>query len=319
MDAEVAREARSVVERYHQRTRTYVINTGSDLLEMKARLDRGTFYPWAKSEMGISPRMAQNFMRAAKRFGDKSEIISRLPPTAIYALAAPSTPDALCASVAERLEAGQKLTSKAVAAEIREARAAAKVKGQQADPLHQWHGQEEGAPERREPPQAPEPHEMWQARQEREARHAPNDDVGVAFLMRELGSEVLSAFGTRFGHQGFASVMAKAIVAADVARAQAMHTIMVPVDAFARIGLLSDANESQRWVGRMASFEASLNWGETLPPIVAVVGQDGRYTLIAGEYTFWTLRDRLSHETVPVHVVPATDPVAIAAIEAIDA
>ncbi|UGB28689.1 DUF3102 domain-containing protein (plasmid) [Methylorubrum sp. B1-46] len=67
---------------------------------MKELLGHGNFLPWIKDEFGMSDRTALNFMRVAERF--KSEIVSDLPPTVLYALAAPSTPDEVKDEIIDR-------------------------------------------------------------------------------------------------------------------------------------------------------------------------------------------------------------------------
>jgi predicted transcriptional regulator len=125
---DVAEQAQSIVNSYRRRARSYFINTGRDLLSMKEKLEHGLFTKWIEAELGMTPRTAQNFMQAARHFGekDKSEIISRLPPTTIYKLAAPTTPEPLRQQVVKRLEAGEHLEPAAVDAMVSEAREAAR-------------------------------------------------------------------------------------------------------------------------------------------------------------------------------------------------
>jgi hypothetical protein len=57
----------------------------------------------------MTERTARNYMNAAAECGTKSEIVSVLPPTALYALSAPSTPAPVRDAVLVRLEAGERL------------------------------------------------------------------------------------------------------------------------------------------------------------------------------------------------------------------
>jgi DNA modification methylase len=82
-----------------KRTAEDIIAIGLDLLAVKERLQHGQFIPWLQAEFGMSDRHALNFMRVASRFSSKSEIISDLPVTVLYELAAPSTPDAVIEQV----------------------------------------------------------------------------------------------------------------------------------------------------------------------------------------------------------------------------
>lgn len=62
---------------------------GQRLIEAKGRLNLGQFLPWIESEFGMHERTARRFMDVA-RLTAKSDIVSVLDPTALYALAAPS-------------------------------------------------------------------------------------------------------------------------------------------------------------------------------------------------------------------------------------
>jgi hypothetical protein len=57
------------------------------------RLGHGNFLPWIEAEFGMSEWTARNFMRVAEEFGGKSGTVPDLPPTVLYQLAAPSTPE----------------------------------------------------------------------------------------------------------------------------------------------------------------------------------------------------------------------------------
>jgi hypothetical protein len=87
-----------------------IIDIGFDLIDVKEKLGHGEFQHWVKSELGISPRTAQNFMNAANHLGSKSELISHLPPTVVYALAAPSMPGDVRATLMEVAEKGDLVT-----------------------------------------------------------------------------------------------------------------------------------------------------------------------------------------------------------------
>src|SRR5260221_12464829 len=85
-----------------KRTTQNVVDIGVRLLRVK-EFAKGTFTAWVENELGIDLRTAQNFMSAATRFHGRDEILSRVEPTALYLLAAPSTPDELI----ERVEHGE--------------------------------------------------------------------------------------------------------------------------------------------------------------------------------------------------------------------
>jgi hypothetical protein len=51
----------------------------------------------------------RNFMSVWQKFGDKSELVSHLPQTTLYAVAAKSTPETVRTDVIERFEAGKQI------------------------------------------------------------------------------------------------------------------------------------------------------------------------------------------------------------------
>ncbi len=125
LSPEVAAEARAVAERVrasHPRTVIAILDMGRDLLAVKARLGHGRFGLWLEAEFGGVARTAQNYMRAAQSFADKSELVSHLPPATVYALAAPSTPGELRRQIVERLRAGERMHPDAISDAVRMAR-----------------------------------------------------------------------------------------------------------------------------------------------------------------------------------------------------
>ncbi len=87
-----------------------IIEIGKDLAEVKKRLNHGQFGFWLENEFEMTDRTARNFIRVAKRFGDKSEIISDFKPTILCELAAPSTPDAVVEKAVEAAKSGGGVT-----------------------------------------------------------------------------------------------------------------------------------------------------------------------------------------------------------------
>jgi len=83
-----------------------VISVGLELSKAKATLDHGQFGAWLAAEFIMTERTAQNYMRVAEQFGDKSETVSVLQPSAPYLLASPSTPTVVKNAVVENLQRG---------------------------------------------------------------------------------------------------------------------------------------------------------------------------------------------------------------------
>lgn len=97
---------------------------GKDLKEAKAHLRYGRFGAWLNAEFGWSERTAQRYMQAYKVFKDKTDTVSVLPPGAIYALSAESTPAAVREAVVTRVEEGEKPDTREIQKEVAAAKKA---------------------------------------------------------------------------------------------------------------------------------------------------------------------------------------------------
>jgi hypothetical protein len=97
-----------------------VLAIGKHLTEVKARLTHGQFGRWLAAEFRWSDRHARTFMSVYEWAGEIGNPISdlaiQLEPTAVYQLAAPSTPEPARQEVLAKVEAGERVTSKAVKA-----------------------------------------------------------------------------------------------------------------------------------------------------------------------------------------------------------
>ena len=87
---------------------------GAELNQVKAAFPHGEFGNWLGAEFGLSQRMAQHFMNVATRLLDKSEKFSLLPPSSLYLLAAPTTPDQAIVEIEQKLDAGERLQARQV-------------------------------------------------------------------------------------------------------------------------------------------------------------------------------------------------------------
>jgi len=104
-----------------------VLEIGRDLLAVKEQLEHGQFREWLSCEFGMT---AQNYMQAARAFGDKSEIISLLPQALVYQLAAPSTPAPVRDEIVKRFDSGEHIHASEIKFALREARKAERTRGQ---------------------------------------------------------------------------------------------------------------------------------------------------------------------------------------------
>jgi hypothetical protein len=95
---------------------------GQELQAVKDVLPHGQYTKWLDVEFGLSERMAQHFMNVRRRLGSKSEKFSVLPPSTLYLLAAPSTPDEAIETVEEQLGSGERLGVSLVQQVIAEAK-----------------------------------------------------------------------------------------------------------------------------------------------------------------------------------------------------
>jgi hypothetical protein len=107
------RAAALEIKRGLVRTQQELITIGSRLIEVKDRLAHGQFADWLKVEFELSERMAQRMMNVAEVYGDKSDTVSVFSQSALYLLAAPSTPKAARqAAVVEAQTTGKRPTKK---------------------------------------------------------------------------------------------------------------------------------------------------------------------------------------------------------------
>lgn len=120
--ANVATDLRAAADRIRDRVRASVIETGLDLLQVKDRLEHGHFIAWLEAECALNDRTAQRMMTAARWVEGKTDTLSYLPPTALYALSAPSTPTDVQERLVARIEAGESLAPDHIKAEIAQAK-----------------------------------------------------------------------------------------------------------------------------------------------------------------------------------------------------
>jgi hypothetical protein len=112
-------EARATAERIRMRSlkmQGLYIETGRDLIRIKAKLPHGDFGAWIEAEFQWTEKTAQNYMNAATFLEGKSETVSLLPPAIVYALAAPSAPAEVVTKLVAAVDAGARIT----ASEVRE-------------------------------------------------------------------------------------------------------------------------------------------------------------------------------------------------------
>lgn len=110
--AALAPDVRTRVEtatrRLHElerRTSESIIEMGQHLIEVRGAIGRGNFLPWLEREFGWGQSTAYNLIAVAEKFQNLE--VSEISPSALYLLAAPSTPDEVRTEFTGLAETGQ--------------------------------------------------------------------------------------------------------------------------------------------------------------------------------------------------------------------
>lgn len=111
-DAVFVQQQTGAIQSLMKRSAQDIVDIGQRLTEVKKRLGHGRFGAWLEAEFDWSQDTATNFMRVAQRFGDNPKI-SEFAPSALYLLAAPSTPRRAKEEALSRAEAGESISYKA--------------------------------------------------------------------------------------------------------------------------------------------------------------------------------------------------------------
>jgi hypothetical protein len=86
---------------------------GQKLAEVRSRLKHGQFDAWLKAEFGWSRRTAYNFINVFEAFGERTNFAQmNIATSALYLLAAPSTPQEMREEVLQRAKEGETITHK---------------------------------------------------------------------------------------------------------------------------------------------------------------------------------------------------------------
>lgn len=93
-----------------RRTAQDIVEIGQKLIEVKDRLEYGCFSAWLQFEFEWSRSAAYKFMQVAERFGCVNFTQLQVAPSALYLLAAPSTPESARNEILERATQGERIT-----------------------------------------------------------------------------------------------------------------------------------------------------------------------------------------------------------------
>jgi hypothetical protein len=92
-----------------------VVSIGRILTEVRDVMPHGQWLPWLEREFAWAPRTAQRYI-GAYALVSKNDTLSHLEPSALFYLAAPTTPDPVRAEVIDRAAKGERLTHRDVKA-----------------------------------------------------------------------------------------------------------------------------------------------------------------------------------------------------------
>ena len=112
----IAREAVTKIKARGKQAAQSIIGIGAELAKVKAALRHGHYRSWLKAEFGWSERQAQRALSVYERFGESDNLadLGELDLSALYLLAAPSTPEAVREAALEKAAAGVRVTHASV-------------------------------------------------------------------------------------------------------------------------------------------------------------------------------------------------------------
>ena len=136
LDQKAAKMAKLAARRSRQDLNQAASDIGRDLLKVKVNLNHGQFVAWLRGEFDLSVRTAQRYMAAAQLVA-KSETVSRLKPSVLYQLSAPSTPPAVQDEILRRVAAGEEISIADIVAAHKELQASEAKKSKGPKQLHE--------------------------------------------------------------------------------------------------------------------------------------------------------------------------------------
>lgn len=111
LDLDAAVTARNTADRIHARLKAFHIDIGRDLLAVKTMMPHGQFGAWLEAEFRMSHRTAERYMNAAQFLKDKSDSVSHLSPTSLYALSSSSANITIVNEIVAEIDAGKSVST----------------------------------------------------------------------------------------------------------------------------------------------------------------------------------------------------------------
>ena len=107
-----------------------ILDAGQRLAEVRDLLPHGSWLSWLETELSWSPWTARRYISVYERFGGNGARVHGLSAQALYALAAPSTPEEAIEEVAALQAAGEPVTTAAVKEVVRKRKTTATARVQ---------------------------------------------------------------------------------------------------------------------------------------------------------------------------------------------
>jgi hypothetical protein len=107
--AAVLTEHANAIRRLGKQTIENIVEIGARLVKCKDICGHGNWLPWLKGEFGWTEQTALNFIRVHELSQSKNFLDLSLPVSALYLLAAPSTPESARGEIMQRAKGGETL------------------------------------------------------------------------------------------------------------------------------------------------------------------------------------------------------------------
>jgi hypothetical protein len=118
----VVQQRTSEIRSLAKRTTSDIIAIGQKLTDVKECLPHGQFGQWLTAEFGWDKRTAQGLMQVADKFKNENFSHLTIAPSALYLLAAPSTPSEARNRALVRAASGEAISHKQAQAIVRDVR-----------------------------------------------------------------------------------------------------------------------------------------------------------------------------------------------------
>ncbi len=119
----IIKECTGEIKERLRRTARDIWEVGKRLTEVRSQLEHGQFEGWLSAEFGWSRRTAYNFINVYEAFSDCANFTQLdIATSALYKLAAPSTPQAVRQEFLSKAEEGEKITHKQISQALKTAK-----------------------------------------------------------------------------------------------------------------------------------------------------------------------------------------------------